>query len=67
MEATKLKRGTFKSVLTIVIIAFMVMCAGCQTLAPGYERKTLSLSGQWRFGLDPNNVGENEKWYDSDG
>jgi hypothetical protein len=46
-------------------IAVIALSAGCQTIAPRHEPKTLSLSGSWFLHLDPNNAGENEKWYDS--
>ena len=60
-----MKREIIQSIITMVAVAVTVMCVGCQTIAPGYERKTITLSGRWLFSLDPNNVGENEKWYDS--
>ncbi len=33
--------------------------------ALGRQRDTISLAGQWRFQLDPENKGENEKWYEN--
>jgi hypothetical protein len=33
-------------------------------MVPRHERETVSLSGQWLFSLDPNDVGERQKWYD---
>jgi hypothetical protein len=52
----------------IVIITF----AGCRetgnvnkesTATFDRQRGTISLAGQWRFQLDPGNMGEKEKWY----
>jgi hypothetical protein len=49
-------------------------CAGCRevgnvdtesTAALDRQRGTISLAGQWRFQLDPENMGEKEKWYSS--
>ena len=49
-------------------------CAGCRevgnvgtesTAALDRQRGTISLAGQWRFQLDPENKGENEKWYEN--
>ena len=48
-------------------------CAGCReignvytgsTATLGRQRQTISLAGQWRFQLDPENIGEKENWYD---
>ena len=50
----------------------MVACAGCQkavdshlvTIAsPDQDRDVISLAGQWFFRLDPENAGEQAKWY----
>jgi hypothetical protein len=35
------------------------------TVALDRQRGTISLAGQWRFQLDPENMGEKEKWYSS--
>jgi hypothetical protein len=49
-------------------------CAGCQkeenlntktTATADQQRETISLAGQWRFQLDPENIGEKESWYNS--
>ncbi|MFC1636657.1 discoidin domain-containing protein [Planctomycetota bacterium] len=59
-----MNRNIIRFIVMIAIAAAVGMSAGCQTIAPSHERKTLSLSGRWFFRLDPNNVGESEKWYD---
>lgn len=58
-----MNRNIIRSMVMIATAA--VMSAGCQTIALRHERKTISLSGHWLFSLDPNNVGESEKWYNS--
>jgi len=60
-----MNRNIIRSILIVAIAVATVMSAGCQTIALRHEQKTRSLSGQWFFSLDPNNAGENEKWYDS--
>jgi hypothetical protein len=49
-------------------------CAGCRevgnvntesTAALDRQQETISLADQWRFQLDPENMGEKEKWYSS--
>jgi len=53
-------------------------CAGCREVgnvdtestrprrALHQQREAISLAGQWRFQLDPENMGEKEKWYKSE-
>ena len=60
-----MKREIIKSLIITVASTATILCAGCQTIALRQERKTVPLSGRWLFCLDPNNVGENEKWYDN--
>lgn len=38
----------------------LLVLAGCST-----SQKDLSLSGQWQFKLDPNDVGKSEQWYNT--
>jgi hypothetical protein len=49
-----------------------VTCAGCQkvvdsqgitTAGLGQDREVISLAGRWLFGLDPEDAGEQAKWY----
>ncbi len=58
----------------MVAAAIIVICAGCQetvdsqaklTEGRGRQRKVMSLAGQWFFRLDPQNIGEQEKWHKS--
>ncbi len=58
----------------IAAAAIMVICAGCQEIADSQvklieeqsrQRKVMSLAGQWFFRLDPQNIGEQKKWYKS--
>jgi len=62
----ELNRAIIRAVISIVAITATAMCAGCQMTAPRHERRTISLSGQWLFRLDRDDVGEREKWYDSE-
>jgi hypothetical protein len=50
----------------------IMVCAGCKQVGNVYtestaalerQRGAISLAGQWRFQLDPENKGEKEKWY----
>jgi len=52
----------------------IMVCAGCgetgnvysgSTDALDRQRETISLAGQWRFQLDPENIGEKESWCNS--
>lgn len=52
----------------------ITVCAGCRevgnvdtgsTAALDRQQGTISIAGQWRFQLDPENKGENEKWYEN--
>jgi beta-galactosidase/beta-glucuronidase len=64
-----------KAVRTLMLTAAaIVICAGCQervdsqvklTEGRGRQRKVMSLAGQWLFRLDPQNIGEQEKWHKS--
>ncbi|MHC4603446.1 MAG: discoidin domain-containing protein [Planctomycetota bacterium] len=60
------------SLVTIAVFAGIVICAGCQgavntqvltTAAMEPEREVISLAGRWRFSLDPDYAGEQDKWY----
>ena len=64
----------------IITLAVVMVCGvvvvtacGCQEAANSdaesaagldQERKVVSLAGQWLFRLDPQNVGEDERWYE---
>jgi len=58
----------------IIATGMVVTGAGCRevgnvdtgsTAALDRKRGVISLAGQWRFQLDPENMGENEKWYEN--
>ena len=58
----------------MIMAAAIVICAGCQEIVDsqakltegrGRQRKIMSLAGQWLFRLDPQNIGEQEKWHKS--
>ncbi|MFH1881862.1 MAG: sugar-binding domain-containing protein [Planctomycetota bacterium] len=58
----------------MIMAAAIVICAGCQTIVDsqakltegrGRQRKVMSLAGQWLFRLDPQNIGEQQKWHQS--
>ncbi len=46
----------------------IILCAGllAATAAARASSGTISLEGTWQFGLDPNDTGNNEKWFDRD-
>jgi len=52
--------------------ATTAICAGCQqttdskvtTTSRQIKPTSISLAGQWSFKLDPNDIGQQEKWYD---
>ncbi|MFQ6036568.1 MAG: sugar-binding domain-containing protein, partial [Sedimentisphaerales bacterium] len=66
-------KGKFITLLVMIVAGVgMVVCAGCRKLADlkgtapaelQQVRRVISLAGQWFFKLDPNNVGEEKKWY----
>ncbi len=60
-----MKRETIQSIVAVAAGAVVLTGGGCQTVAMHYEQKTVSLSGQWSFRLDPNNVGEQNMWWHS--
>ncbi|HSO89238.1 MAG TPA: glycoside hydrolase family 2 TIM barrel-domain containing protein [Draconibacterium sp.] len=43
-----------------ILIAFV--CFSCNVKQP----ETIDLSGEWQFQMDPDDAGENEKWYEKD-
>jgi len=58
----------------MIMAAAIVICAGCQETAGsqakltegrGRQRKVMSLAGQWLFRLDPQDIGEQQKWHKS--
>jgi len=58
----------------MIMAAAIVICAGCQettdsqaklTEGRGRQRKIMSLAGQWLFRLDPQSIGEQQKWHKS--
>jgi hypothetical protein len=64
-----------KAVRTLLLTAAaIVICSGCRetvdsqvklTEGRGRQRKVMPLAGQWLFRLDPQNIGEQEKWHKS--
>jgi hypothetical protein len=67
-----LKHKVFRSIVTITAACAIAMCASCQKAADSEvttitelseEGAAISLAGRWSFKLDPNNVGQQEKWY----
>ena len=60
--------------ILMIMAAAIVICAGCHETADsqakltegrGRQRKVMSLAGQWLFRLDPQNIGEQQKWHKS--
>jgi hypothetical protein len=60
--------------MTIATSVVITACAGCRevgnvdtgsTAVLDRQRGTILIAGQWRFQLDPENKGENEKWYEN--
>jgi hypothetical protein len=66
-----LKDQIVRSIIAISAATAIAMCAGCRnatnskvtTTSARNEAATISLAGRWSFKLDPNNVGQQEKWY----
>ncbi len=67
-----MKREVIRSIVIIATGIVIIACAGCRETGNVYsgsgaaldrQRGTISLAGQWRFQLDPENLGEKEKWY----
>jgi len=54
-----MKRQTV--IILTTLAATLILFAGCESI-PGNPRSTLDLAGQWRFKLDPNNVGIDNHW-----
>lgn len=42
----------------LTLLLFTAILVGCST-----AQKSIDLSGNWQFRLDPNDIGESEKWY----
>jgi hypothetical protein len=47
--------------ITVLLLILASAAAHCALVAP-----SISLSGQWRFDLDPKNVGITERWFEKD-
>lgn len=45
----------------IVVFIICVFFVGCSTA----QKKNISLTGEWKIKLDPNNVGINEQWFNN--
>ena len=67
-----MKDQVIRSIVTIAAATTVTICPGCRdttkskvtTTSELSERTaTISLAGRWSFKLDPNNVGQQEKWY----
>ncbi|MHC4511676.1 MAG: sugar-binding domain-containing protein, partial [Planctomycetota bacterium] len=67
-----MKRRIIRSMTAIAAGIAVVACLSCQKTAnsrtavrttPYGKRQTISLAGQWRFQLDPDEVGEQQKWH----
>ena len=62
-----MKSDTARRIPAIVALLVMFFYAGCRSL-PGSQahlspRDAISLAGKWRFKLDGDNLGPEQKWY----
>ena len=69
-----MKRKFIKQSVMIVVCVGIVVCVSCRTTEDSQNtkaktskriRKSIPLAGQWLFKLDPANLGEKEKWFNS--
>ena len=61
-----MKRRIFESAALTAALT-IIACTGCRTLDAAAKRSAgpnvISLAGQWKFKLDPNNVGIEQHWH----
>ena len=53
-------------VITTAFFLMLIVTASRATAGSQQEQKAISLAGQWRFQLDQKDVGEKDKWFESD-
>jgi len=63
------KRQIEKQIVLMTTVIVTLTSAGCNNLPPSniqmHQRSLISLAGQWRFKLDPNNAGIEKQWFDT--
>lgn len=50
----------------VMAIAVVILIATISTQTKANQQDVISLAGQWSFQLDPNGIGEKEKWFETD-
>jgi len=50
----------------VIAIAAVILILAVSTQAKANQQDVISLAGQWSFQLDPNGIGEKEKWFEGD-
>lgn len=53
-------------VITTAFFLMLIVTASRATAGSQQERKAISLAGRWQFQLDPQQVGEKGKWFETD-